>query len=456
LYDSGTTSTSGYGVQFDGVNDVKFYNNTFVNIPGPLFWIAGYSIPGGVLNWDMRNNLFYNGGSNKWDSTSSSALNGIFDYNGWFSAESLISEPNSNIGVDPGFVDLGNKNFRLSSSSQAIDTGSPGLPIGSETDFEGNLVPQDGNGDGISIADLGVYEYTVSVPPSDTIPPSTPTNLQAVTTSTSQINLSWNVSTDNVGVTGYRIYRDGTQVGTTANTTYQDMGLSPSTTYTYTVSAYDAANNESGQSNSVSETTLDGPNIISSRVSQSTDDAEERTDTGVVRLASSDLELIRDDGSSLQIVGMRFQNVQVPKGSTITNAYIEYETDETRSETTNLVFYGEASDNPATFTSDTNNISNRTKTSSSVSWNNVPAWNTINEKHQTPNLSLIIQEIVNRAGWSSGNSIVILVEGSGKRTAESYNGESANAPLLVVGYTTGTNPDTEAPSPPQGFGFSVQ
>ncbi len=87
------------------------------------------------------------------------------------------------------------------------------------------------------------------------------------------------MSTDNVGVTGYRIYRDGTQVGTTANTTYQDMGLSPSTTYTYTVSAYDAANNESGQSNSVSETTLDGPNIISSRVSQSTDDAEERTYT---------------------------------------------------------------------------------------------------------------------------------------------------------------------------------
>jgi hypothetical protein len=177
LYDSGTTSTSGYGVQFDGVNDVKFYNNTFVNIPGPLFWIAGYNISGGVLNWDMRNNLFYNGGSNKWDSTSSSELNGTFDYNGWFSAESLISEPNSNIGVDPGFVDLGNKSFRLSSNSQAIDTGDPGLPAGSETDFEGNLIPQDGNGDGTSIADLGVYEYSVSIPPQDSTPPDAPKGL---------------------------------------------------------------------------------------------------------------------------------------------------------------------------------------------------------------------------------------------------------------------------------------
>jgi hypothetical protein len=168
---------------------------------------------------------------------------------------------------------LSNKNFRLSSSSLAIDTGSPGLPIGSETDFEGNLVPRDGNGDGMSIADLGVYEYTVSTPPSDTIPPSTPTNLQAVTISTSQINLSWNVSTDNVGVTGYRIYRDGSQISTTANTTYQDTGLSPSTTYMYTVSAIDGAGNESVLSTGISATTNNGSLF---------EDDFQRLDSGIV------------------------------------------------------------------------------------------------------------------------------------------------------------------------------
>ncbi|MFQ5964326.1 MAG: fibronectin type III domain-containing protein, partial [Candidatus Scalinduaceae bacterium] len=90
----------------------------------------------------------------------------------------------------------------------------------------------------------------------DTTPPSIPTSPVATPVSTTQIDLSWNASTDNVGVTGYRIYRNGSQVGDVSSTTYQDTGLSPSTTYTYTVSAYDAAGNESGQSTGVSATTL--------------------------------------------------------------------------------------------------------------------------------------------------------------------------------------------------------
>ena len=93
-------------------------------------------------------------------------------------------------------------------------------------------------------------EVAYTVPILDLTAPSTPTptSFQATTISTSQINLSWNASSDNIGVTGYRIYRDGTQIATTSNTTYQDTGLSSSTTYSYTVSAYDAAGNESSQS----------------------------------------------------------------------------------------------------------------------------------------------------------------------------------------------------------------
>jgi chitodextrinase len=90
---------------------------------------------------------------------------------------------------------------------------------------------------------------------SDTIPPSIPTNLSAIAVSSSQINISWTASTDNVGVAGYRIYRNGAQITTTANTAYSDTGLSPSTTYNYTVAAYDAAGNTSAQSNTASATT---------------------------------------------------------------------------------------------------------------------------------------------------------------------------------------------------------
>ncbi len=58
----------------------------------------------------------------------------------------------------------------------------------------------------------------------------------------------------------------------------------------------------------------------------------------------------------------------------------------------------------------------------------------MNDKHQTSDISSIVQEIVDRGGWASGNSMVLIVEGSGKRVAEAYDGESANAPLLVIEY----------------------
>jgi len=93
---------------------------------------------------------------------------------------------------------------------------------------------------------------------SDTTPPSTPTNLSASVVSSSQINLSWTASTDNVGVTGYNIYRGGTKIGTSATNSYSDSGLSASTQYSYTVSAYDAAGNTSAQSTSASATTQSG------------------------------------------------------------------------------------------------------------------------------------------------------------------------------------------------------
>ena len=90
----------------------------------------------------------------------------------------------------------------------------------------------------------------------DTAAPTIPTNLAAAVISTSQINLSWTASTDNTAVTGYKIFRNGTQIGTSANTSFNNTGLTASTTYAYTVSAVDAAGNASGQTASVSATTL--------------------------------------------------------------------------------------------------------------------------------------------------------------------------------------------------------
>lgn len=90
-------------------------------------------------------------------------------------------------------------------------------------------------------------------------PPSTPTNLKATAVSSSQIDLSWTASTDNVGVAGYKVYRDGVYLESIAGTSYSDTGLNPSTSYCYTVSAYDAAGNESPQSAQACATTQEPP-----------------------------------------------------------------------------------------------------------------------------------------------------------------------------------------------------
>jgi chitodextrinase len=117
-----------------------------------------------------------------------------------------------------------------------------------------------GNASGQSTAAVAT---TPAIP--DVIAPTTPTGLTATAVSSSQINLSWTASTDNVGVTGYRVYRGGTFLVTLGNvTTYQNTGLTASTTYSYNVDAIDAAGNASGISTAASATTSAStpPNII--------------------------------------------------------------------------------------------------------------------------------------------------------------------------------------------------
>ena len=81
----------------------------------------------------------------------------------------------------------------------------------------------------------------------------------ATVVSSSQIDLTWTASTDSAGVTGYKIFRGGSQAGTAAGTSYKDTGLSADTTYMYSVSACDAAGNQSAQSTPVSATTENAP-----------------------------------------------------------------------------------------------------------------------------------------------------------------------------------------------------
>ena len=88
--------------------------------------------------------------------------------------------------------------------------------------------------------------------PADTTAPSVPIALTGSAISATAITVIWTASTDNVGVTGYRIYRDGSQAGTSATNSYTDTGRTIGTTYSYQVAAFDAAGNVSGFSAAVS------------------------------------------------------------------------------------------------------------------------------------------------------------------------------------------------------------
>jgi chitodextrinase len=90
--------------------------------------------------------------------------------------------------------------------------------------------------------------------PADHTPPSAPTNFSATVNSSSQVILTWSPSTDNVGVSGYVITRNGTGIATVTSTAYTDMNVASNTTYEYVIKAKDAAGNLSTQASLAAKT----------------------------------------------------------------------------------------------------------------------------------------------------------------------------------------------------------
>ena len=180
------------------------------------------------------------------------------------------------------------------------------------------------------------------------------------------------------------------------------------------------------------------PSSLTLSVAASSDDAEE-TSSGSMRLANEDLDLVYD--GSNQTVGIRFNGVTIPHGATIQNAYVQFEVRDVASSATSLTIRGEYGDNPPTFTSSSGNISNRSRTAASTSWS-PPAWNTDDEagpNQKTPNLSAIVQEVVSRPGWASGNSLVIIITGTGSRSAKAWDYESGvGGPRIHIEFTGGS------------------
>lgn len=202
--------------------------------------------------------------------------------------------------------------------------------------------------------------------------------------------------------------------------------------------------------------TPESPGVQTSevRIAAGSDDAEEKA-SGSVVLTSADLELVYD--GSNQTVGLRFLGINIPRGSTIVGADIQFQVDEATSDVASLLIQGQAVDNAPTFAAVSRDVSSRARTSASTSWT-PPAWPTVGiagPDQRTPDLAPIIQQIIDRPGWREGNALAILTTGTGKRVAESYEGKSYAAPLLRIRYMVGAPPPNLAPQVDAGLDQTV-
>ena len=175
---------------------------------------------------------------------------------------------------------------------------------------------------------------------------------------------------------------------------------------------------------------------LTKKISSSKDDAEEYIEGSnkKTNTSSSDLEIAKE--SKKQIIGLRFTNIRIPQGATITSAYIQFQTDEKSTQSTKKVkIYTQEINNAPRFESTKKNINNRSKYGP-VNWY-PPKWHIVGERgsdQKTPNLKNIVQQVINRSGWNSGNALVFMMKSSGKRVAESFDGSQSGAPELTINF----------------------
>ena len=189
------------------------------------------------------------------------------------------------------------------------------------------------------------------------------------------------------------------------------------------------------------------PNCVTSRISASSDDAEERDDTGAVDLdgdsATRSLQMYRlysgSSTSTLNWWGLRFLNVDVPQGAMIASAAITFRASaDSVTTASGMTLWGQLAVNSGTFTTSTNNITSRPRTTATAAWS-VPQWMSGSDYATPSTLATIVQEIVDQSGWAANNALVIIGQTTvtQNRRAISRDGTDGAtlAPLLEVCYS---------------------
>src|SRR3972149_3053606 len=175
----------------------------------------------------------------------------------------------------------------------------------------------------------------------------------------------------------------------------------------------------------------DGINI---RISQNSDDAEQKSNGEMDLNDKLDLDIAEDQ------TGLRFQNINIPQGSIITKAYIQFTAANNNEEdSAGVDIFAENIANAKTFSQSKFNITNREKSNASIDWF-IPKWNEkgdASKAQRTPDISALVQEVINREGWSSGNSIafMLIINNNGDRDALTYDGNPSKSPFLHLEFS---------------------
>lgn len=180
-------------------------------------------------------------------------------------------------------------------------------------------------------------------------------------------------------------------------------------------------------------------------VRRSADDAEQSA-RGRVRLRSADLELVRD--RARQRVGLRFTGVPLPRNARIRRAWIQLTADERTVTATELVLRAQATGHAARFRPARGDVSARRTTSAYVRWAPRP-WRKAGARggrQRTPDLGMLVQQVVERPDWEPGNAIAIIVSGRGSRVAASFESRR-RAPVLHIEWVGAAGP--------RGFAFAA-
>jgi len=169
---------------------------------------------------------------------------------------------------------------------------------------------------------------------------------------------------------------------------------------------------------------------VQRQVAFAEDDAEETISGGNVNLTGSQLDM-----RSTQINGLRFRNIPLPQGANILEANLTFTVKSTDSGASTLTFFNEAIDDAPAFVVNNYDVSARAK-GASVSWD-PNDWDVVDEQHVTLDLTALVQDVVDRIGWTAGNSLAIIQEHTSgiQRRAYTYSpsgGGAAVAPMLRI------------------------